>query len=384
MPIKQACGASDLKDPAVQMDPAEAGQGALSRRLETLANSSGFQTFIVGVILFSSMLVGFESIGWMRESYGDVLRALEGLALAVFLVELGVRIGAYGKRPWRFFQAGWNLFDFIIIALCFLPQAQFAAVLRLLRVLRILRLLSLINRANQAEIYRLKHEELTQAHQALLVEQDKSECLLLNILPQSVAQRLKQGEALIADSHADASVLFADIVGFTDFSTRVTPEALVSMLDQIFSRFDELAERLGLEKIKTIGDAYMVVAGLPDPMADHPRVLVDMGLGMLDAIAEFNQTCDAAMDVRIGVHTGPVVAGVIGRKKFSYDLWGDTVNIASRMESHGAPGRVQVTDHTRSRLPRSYQTEPRGRIKIKGRGEIEAFLVRRPPDRGGV
>jgi class 3 adenylate cyclase len=173
--------------------------------------------------------------------------------------------------------------------------------------------------------------------------QDRSERLLLNILPRPIAERLKHHPTTIADAHAEVTVLFADIVEFTKFSASILPQRLVEILNDVFSEFDRLAERHGLEKIKTVGDAYMVVGGLPTPRADHAEAVAEMALEMRDALAGYEKTIGASLQLRIGIHTGPVVAGVIGRRKFSYDLWGDTVNTASRMESHGLPGVIQVT-----------------------------------------
>ena len=177
-----------------------------------------------------------------------------------------------------------------------------------------------------------------------------SERLLLNILPESVAQRLKDGETTIADGYDDATVLFADLVGFTPLAASLGPAETVGLLDRLFSAFDLLAERHGLEKIKTIGDAYMVVGGVPVAGADHPERAVAMGLDMLDAVGDLAAAVGRPLDVRIGIHTGPLVAGVIGTRKFIYDLWGDTVNIASRLESHGIPGAIQISDATWSRV----------------------------------
>ena len=217
----------------------------------------------------------------------------------------------------------------------------------------------------------------------LAVEQVKSERLLLNILPAPIAARLKQSQeqlvqpgAPIADGFSDVTVLFADIVGFTELSSRVAPETMVGLLNQIFSRFDQLAEEHGLEKIKTIGDAYMVVGGLPKPRADHAIAIAAMALDMQQAINQFNQTAQQAFEIRIGINTGPVVAGVIGIKKFIYDLWGDTVNIASRMESHGVAGGIQVTTATYDCLKQDYYFEPRGAIAIKGRGPMETHWLK--------
>ena len=174
--------------------------------------------------------------------------------------------------------------------------------------------------------------ELAEAHAT-------SERLLLNVLPGSVAERLKAGETTIADAYDDATVLFADLVGFTPLAASLSPAETVGLLDRLFSAFDRLAERHGLEKIKTIGDAYMVVGGVPEVCTDHPARVVAMGLDMLEAVASLAREMDRPLDLRIGVHTGPVVAGVIGTTKFIYDLWGDTVNVASRLESHGHGGR---------------------------------------------
>jgi adenylate cyclase len=192
--------------------------------------------------------------------------------------------------------------------------------------------------------------ERRQTEVALRLARKKSELLLLNILPQAVAERLKRGQRTIAESFEDVTVMFADLVDFTKFSTQTSPTELVEILNVIFSKFDRLADQHGVEKIKTIGDAYMVVAGLPTPRVDHAQAIAQMALDMQAAIAQFNAETGGAFRLRIGINSGPVVAGVIGIKKFSYDLWGDTVNTASRMESHGIPGYIQVTRVTYERL----------------------------------
>ena len=212
----------------------------------------------------------------------------------------------------------------------------------------------------------------------LEAEKQTSERLLLNVLPAPIAARLKLG-GVIVDRFDDVTVLFADIVGFTALSTRTSPEALVAMLDDLFTRFDGLADRHGLEKIKTIGDAYMVVAGVPEATADHAIAMARMGLDMLATIADYARGHDvgAELTIRIGIHSGPVVAGVIGRNKFIYDLWGDTVNTASRMESHGQPSRVHVTEATRAALRDRFECEARGLVDVKGKGPMPTyFLVR--------
>ncbi len=208
-------------------------------------------------------------------------------------------------------------------------------------------------------------------------EREKAERLLLNILPQPIANRLKKEERTIADSFNEATVLFADIVGFTKLSAHTSPVELVNLLNQIFSAFDRLAEQHGLEKIKTIGDAYMVVGGIPTPGSDRAQAVAEMALDMLAAIQEFNAANHAEFNMRIGINTGPVVAGVIGLKKFIYDLWGDTVNVASRMESQGIPGCIQVTDATYKCLKDKYEFIERGFIQIKGKGEMMTYLLLR-------
>jgi adenylate cyclase len=210
----------------------------------------------------------------------------------------------------------------------------------------------------------------------LAIEQAQSQRLLLNVLPEPIAERLKTNQCAIADGFAEVTVLFADIVGFTELSARLSPHELVDLLNQIFSSFDQLAEQHGLEKIKTIGDAYMVVGGLPMPRADHATAIADMALDMQRAIVELNAQSNTTLSMRIGINTGAVVAGVIGIKKFIYDLWGDTVNIASRMESHSLPGRIQITEATYKYLQDQYQIAPRGTITIKGRGEMKTYWLK--------
>jgi adenylate cyclase len=206
-------------------------------------------------------------------------------------------------------------------------------------------------------------------------EYRRAESLLHNILPVPIAARLKATKGVIADGFEDASVLFADLVGFTGLSERTTPQALVALLNDIFSAFDDAVEARGLEKIKTIGDSYMVVAGIPEPRADHADALADLAFELVDIIKEKAVTLDVPLVMRVGINSGPVVAGVIGKRKFIYDLWGDAVNTAARMESHGVPGRIQVTEATRDRLGPEYRCEARGEIAIKGKGLMPVFLL---------
>jgi len=210
-----------------------------------------------------------------------------------------------------------------------------------------------------------------------------NERLLLNILPPSIAERLRGGETVIADRFDDMAVLFADVVGFTTLSARLSPVEVIDLLNRVFTMCDELAERHGLEKIKTIGDAYMVVGGLPRepaldgvaPLPSGPADVADMGLAMIEELARFRDSAGADIEIRIGMHVGPAVAGVIGLKKFIYDVWGDTVNTASRMESTGVPGRLQVTAETRERLAEAFELERRGIVEVKGKGPIETWFV---------
>jgi class 3 adenylate cyclase len=203
-------------------------------------------------------------------------------------------------------------------------------------------------------------------------ERAKSDGLLLNILPRSIADRLKAKRGSIADRFNEATILFADIVSFTTLAERTPPGELVSLLDRVFTRFDDLAERFGLEKIKTIGDAYMVAGGLPDARPDHARAIARMALAMHHAVQ------DLGVELRIGIHTGPVVAGVIGQRKFAYDLWGDSVNTASRMESHGQPGRIHVTEAVYEKLRGEFTFERRGAVSVKGKGELVTYFLVEP------
>lgn len=221
--------------------------------------------------------------------------------------------------------------------------------------------------------------ERKQAEEALRLEKEKSEQLLLNILPQPIAEQLKLNpNAMIAEHFDEVTILFADIADFTPLSSRLAPTALVTSLNQIFSAFDKLLEQHGLEKIKTIGDAYMIASGLPIPRPDHAESIADMALEMLEAIQSISTEAGDQFQIRIGINTGPVVAGVIGIKKFIYDLWGDTVNVASRMESRGEVGKIQVTETTYQRLKEKYVLEKRGMIIVKGKGEMTTYwLIKR-------
>jgi len=252
--------------------------------------------------------------------------------------------------------------------------------LELLKVLSAQATISLEN----ARLYATLEQKVVERTQELEKEKAKSERLLLNILPESIAERLKRQEQAIADGFEDVTVLFSDIVGFTQFASNTPPQQLVELLNHIFSLFDQLCDRHGLEKIKTIGDAYMVVGGLPEPSPNHAAAIANMALDMQRAIKELSNTeaiqwpesiQHQGIAIRIGIHTGPVVAGVIGTKKFTYDLWGNTVNIASRMETHGKAGKIQVSAATYERLKDSYVLQRRGLIDVKGGGQVVTYWL---------
>jgi len=207
-------------------------------------------------------------------------------------------------------------------------------------------------------------------------EKDKSENLLLNIFPKSIAERLKDGDRTIVDHFTDVTVMFADIVNFTGLSSKLEPQDLIEFLNEVFSKFDEMAQRYNLEKIKTIGDSYMVVGGIPNPTGDHAQKIAEMALGMLKTIKQIKITAEDPVSIRIGINTGPVRVGVIGTSKFSYDLWGDTVNIASRMESQGVPGAIQVSASTYSLLEDQYVFQKRDeKVHFKGKGQMPTYLL---------
>lgn len=233
------------------------------------------------------------------------------------------------------------------------------------------------------EQIRCQSDQLRALYDKIVAEQKVSERLLLNVLPYPIAERLKARPTLmadsfpeiIADSFQEVTVLFADLVEFTRFSAAMSAEQLVAILNEIFTDFDSIADQRGLEKIKTIGDAYMAAAGLPVPAADHAVRAAHMALDMLDALARFNVRNGCSLQLRIGINSGAVVAGVIGKRKFIYDLWGDAVNTASRMESHGVAGRVQVTDATRQQLGEPFLFEERGIIDAKGIGALHTWFL---------
>jgi class 3 adenylate cyclase len=233
------------------------------------------------------------------------------------------------------------------------------------------------------ELARLAHDFMEPSREELFAavqaEQVKSEKLVLNILPGKIAEALKNNQTssgLIYDFHPSATILFSDEVGFTSMTKEMQPERLVRMINQLFSEFDNLCEHHGIEKIKTIGDAYMAVCGVPSAVENHAEQASRMALDMLRVHTDMMQSQDINLRIRIGLHSGPVVAGVIGSKKYAYDLWGDAVNVASRMESTGMPDCVQISEATRNLLPEHFQVESRGSVEIKGRGKMDTYFLR--------
>jgi class 3 adenylate cyclase len=211
--------------------------------------------------------------------------------------------------------------------------------------------------------------------EALEVEKERSDSLLRNILPEEIAERLKRSGESVSTRYDQATILFADIVGFTAFSRHREPDIVVDLLNALFSEFDDLVEERSLEKIKTIGDGYMVAGGVPVPRSDHAASVCDLGLAMLESVAAFAEGNDLDWEIRVGIHSGSVVAGVIGKHKFAYDLWGDTVNVASRLESSGSPGRIQLSMITAELLPAGYDFEQRGPVTLHNVGTMETCFL---------
>ena len=242
---------------------------------------------------------------------------------------------------------------------------------------------SLLRARTKASLTNKHLRDLEQAHlrevQAYLAqiqeEKEKSERLLLNVLPVTISERLKQAEGVIADSFPDVTVLFADVVGFTSLSERLTPKETVVLLNEVFTRFDQLANEYGVEKIRTIGDGYMAAAGAPLPRADHALVLAEMAVDMQHYMAYRAATADVPLQIRIGINSGPAVAGIVGTTKFHYDIWGDMVNTASRMESHGQPGKIQIARQTYELIKDRFACEYRGKLFVKGKGDLDTWFL---------
>jgi class 3 adenylate cyclase len=340
----------------------------------------GYQVISIGSLVGLARTGRFEFFRTSQLSLMLVLPALLQWSLGGFVASSGVMLWslvtplgalAFSRRPLPWFSGYLLLTVALGVAEPFLIPAPIPASVNV--VFFVLNIGGV-----SAVVYFL----LRYFMRGLALEQQKSERLLLNVLPATIAQRLKAGERPLADRFDDVAVLFADLVGFTAISEQLTPEGVVEMLDGLFSEFDAMAERHQLEKIKTVGDAYMVVAGLPEPRSDPAQAVLEMAVEMQRLVAGYRTTVGSELRLRIGIDIGPVVAGVIGEKKFTYDLWGDTVNTASRMESHGIPGQIQVTPRAYERLRDRYHFEPREPVEIKGKGIMAPFLLVGPVEVG--
>lgn len=291
---------------------------------------------------------------------------IAGVALLFF--------GVYAVPPLRYAEAvvlGWSatlIFLALVAGLDLMPLQHFIILAAELAA---------INAVGMFTLYRLERLRRQDFHNLNLVAAERSRYhdLLVRILPASIAERMRGGEQHIADRFEQASVLFIDIVGFTRLSARLEPEEIVTLLERIFAEFDELVEKHGLEKIKTIGDAYLVAAGLPKPRADHAEAMADFALDLQCTALGLSSPDGHPIEIRIGFHCGPLIAGVIGESRFLYDMWGDTVNVASRMESLGAPGKIQASDAAHSLLAEKFTFEHRGGIDVKGRGEMQTWWL---------
>jgi len=237
------------------------------------------------------------------------------------------------------------------------------------------RVAACLERKRLRDLERQHFIELQEEKRLLEIEQGKTERLLLNILPQSIAEQLKRGQQTIARRYASATVLFADLVEFTTLANRMDPGDVVALLNDLFSRFDQLADLHGLEKIKTIGDSYLVVGGLPELRPYHTESVAEMALEMLAAVTDLNRERGLALELRIGLNAGPVVAGVIGHKKFTYDLWGNAVNLAARMQSSGLPNRIHLPAETAAQLKHKFRFSDRGTILCKGVGQVHTCFL---------
>jgi adenylate cyclase len=299
--------------------------------------------------------------------------ASSGMAIWAILSPIGALmiLGTKQSTPWFILFAllallSWK-FNYLFVGNALPMPANIKGAFLLMNIMGVASILYAVMRYFQSQ----KERTLL----ALSLEQAKSEKLLLNILPQSIAARLKDNDMRIADSHESVTILFADIVGFTKLTDVMKPAELVELLSQLFSRFDNLAENYGLEKIKTIGDGYMVVGGAPLAQADHANIIASLALQMQKALAEFNAQTGRQLQMRIGISSGPVVAGVIGTTKFAYDMWGDPVNMAARMEKASLPDAIHVSEATYQLLKQHYQLESRGLMPIKGKGEVNTYLL---------
>jgi class 3 adenylate cyclase len=335
-----------------------------------------FYPVAVGLAVMESLILGIPGFGLIAAAYnapgtvGDIDRLLSNRLAGIFLWHL--LFGLAFRLPARWmvlYLATEGLLVRQALAYSGLPPETVV-------------LTAVTSLTVPALVYWLiayHHERTARAEfiasRLLAEERDRSERLLLNVLPAPIADRLKAAPGTIADTHPEVSVLFADIVDFTPLSARLSPTTTVDLLNAIFSRFDALARQHGIEKIKTVGDAYMAVSGLPTARPDHLDALARMALEMQTAMEEFSQLGHGPIRLRIGLHTGLAVAGVIGTTKFAYDLWGDTVNTASRLESHGVPGKIQVSAAVAEKLRDQFRFTHRGPVEMKGCGRVDTYFV---------
>ncbi|HOL65220.1 MAG TPA: adenylate/guanylate cyclase domain-containing protein [Accumulibacter sp.] len=356
--------------------------------------------FILQLLLVGNMLIYFKTLNFhifrvfqlslflftpfiAQWSIGSFINA-SGISLWALLSPIGavLFIGPRASAPWFFayvfLTALSGFFDYYLAHSLLIQKPevspQTAALFFALNFVAVSTIVYVLIRYSDNEKHKAQ-ERLLDAHHLLQAEQDRSERLLLNILPAPIAERLKNSRQPIADGFAEVSVMFADIVNFTKLAEGLAPKQVFAMLNKIFSCFDELAEKYGLEKIKTIGDAYMVAGGLNDQRTDYSERLAEMALEIFELLQHDFQVNDRHVDVRIGIGTGPVVAGVVGKKKFIYDLWGDTVNIASRITTEGIPGRILVDSQTYERLQNRFIfADPRA-IPLKGKGNVLVYRL---------
>ncbi len=356
--------------------------GNLLVYLKTL-NFHVFRVVQLALFLFSPFVAQW-SIGSFMTASGISIWAL--LAPVGAILFIGPRESAAWFFAYVFLTMLSGVFDYAIGDSLLAPReqvsAQTAAVFFALNFTAVSTIVYLLLRYADDEKHKAQLR-LQEAHRLLQIEQERSERLLLNILPGPVAERLKQSNQTIADGFSEVSVMFADIVNFTRVAEGLSPQQVFAMLNKIFSSFDELAEKYGLEKIKTIGDAYMVAAGLDDALAEPTAALADMALEMCRLLHDDFSINEMRLDLRVGIGTGPVVAGVVGKKKFIYDLWGDTVNIASRVTSEGTPGVVQVDERSYQRLRQQFAFQEPQVLHLKGKGEmvVHRLIGRRTSDR---
>ena len=335
-------------------------------------NFDFFRVSQLGLLLFIPFAMQW-SIGTFIDASGVVLWGL--LAPVGAILMLGPRGSLVWFLIWVFFTALSGLVDYYLIGLA-KPTVPLrtSVVFFALNFMAVSSMIYMLLRHSILEQQKIRGK-LEDAYKMLTVEQARSERLLLNILPGPVAERLKNSDQTIADGFADVTVMFADIVNFTHVAEGMAPSQVFAMLNRIFSAFDELAEQFGLEKIKTIGDAYMVAGGISGGLENYSAAIADMAIAMRELLRNDFAVNSSHLEVRIGMGTGPVVAGVVGKKKFIYDLWGDTVNIASRITSEGVPSMIQTDVTTYKRLNEEFEFHEPQVIYLKGKGEMTVYRL---------